>query len=220
VSDQVEKVKAETFPEPKLNNYSSELRLIKPEGELPEGLKLHLACGNRKKAGFVNVDRLEFEAVDQVVDLIKFPWPWEDDSVSEILCEHYFEHMTNQDRVRFINECYRVLAMGGKLTILCPIWSSARAYGDPTHVWPPVGEWTGCYWDRDWRIKEAPHVDEVCDPNDDTLFRCDFQVTWGYGLHNYLKNRSLEHQKYAIAHNKESAQDIQFTCIKRAKRAP
>jgi SAM-dependent methyltransferase len=191
--------------------------LVTPEPETP-GIKLHLGCGNRKKEGWVNVDRLEFEAVDKVMDLMDMPWPWEDSTVDEIVMEHTFEHFDNPSRVKLVNECYRVMKTGAKLTILCPIWSSARAYGDPTHIWPPVGEWTGCYWERDWRIKEAPHTDAVCDPNDPTLFNCDFKVTWGYGMHASLKNRSAAHQTYAMAWHKESAQDIQFTCIALAKR--
>jgi SAM-dependent methyltransferase len=180
-------------------------------------IKLHFGCGNRKKEGFVNIDRLEFEAVDVVMDFMKqMPWPYADGSVDEIALEHVFEHLEIQDRVRFVNEAWRVMKVGGKMSILCPIWSSARAYGDPTHVWPPVGEWTGCYWERDWRLKEAPHTDEVADPVNG--FTCDFKVTWGYGLHSSFKNRSLEHQKYALAWMKEAAQDINFTAIKLAKR--
>jgi hypothetical protein len=48
--------------------------------------KLDLACGTRKKDGFTGVDSVEFDGVDIVWDLTKFPWPWETDSVEETHC--------------------------------------------------------------------------------------------------------------------------------------
>lgn len=55
-------------------------------------MKLHLACGEDHRSGFINVDRVQIEGVDQVWDLEQFPWPWADNSVEEILCQHYIEH--------------------------------------------------------------------------------------------------------------------------------
>src|SRR3989304_3239050 len=68
------------------------------------------------------------------------PWPWANDSVSEVHCSHTLEHFERRERVHVMNELYRVLIPGGKATIIVPHWASNRSYGDMTHCWPPVSE--------------------------------------------------------------------------------
>jgi hypothetical protein len=175
-------------------------------------LRLHLGCGMRRKEGYVNVDRIEYPHVDVVTDL-RDKWPWEDNSVDEVLMEHTFEHFYPMERVHIINEMYRVMRVGAKAKILCPIWSSARAYGDPTHVWPPVSEWTAAYWNKVWRMKEAPHTDASVVDN---MYNCNFFATCGYGLDPEMNNRSKEYQEMAMKYWKEAARDIVFSLTKLA----
>ncbi len=58
----------------------------------PRELKLDLACGQNPKEGFEGVDLYAANAKHRV-DLFKFPFPWEDNSVSEIHCSHFIEHL-------------------------------------------------------------------------------------------------------------------------------
>jgi len=137
-------------------------------------IKLDLGCGpgKNKPEGFIGVDIMKFgPGVDQVVDLRK-KWPWKDESVHEVHCSHMVEHLTNPERIHFWNELYRVLvpprfangqAIQGKATIVTPNWSHASAYGDPTHQWPPMSEWSAYYLDANWRAANAPHVGLTCD---------------------------------------------------------
>jgi hypothetical protein len=164
-------------------------------------LKLDLGCGKNKREGFVGVDSRQFAGVDQVVDLRK-PWPWKDGSVSEAHSSHFVEHLTAPERIHFVNELYRVLAPGAKAQIIVPHWASARAYGDLTHQWPPVSEFWFYYLDKSWRAQNAPHND---------FYTCDFQVTWGYGMHPSLAVRNAEYQQYAIQNFKEAISDIAAT---------
>jgi SAM-dependent methyltransferase len=137
--------------------------------------KLDLGCGKNKQAGFVGVDERAFEGVDVAHDLRR-PWPWSDSSVDEVHCSHFLEHLTGAERIHFFNELYRVLKPGAQARIITPHWSHERAYGDPTHQWPPVCSWTYFYLDRNWREANAPHTDYNChfiyvlagchDPND------------------------------------------------------
>lgn len=176
-----------------------------------EQLKIDLGCGKNKKEGFTGVDSLAFEGVDVVADLTK-RWPFEDCSVSEAHSSHCVEHFNSIDRTHFVNELYRVLIPGGTCQIIIPHWASCRAYGDPTHQWPPVSEFWFYYLSKAWRSTNAPHTDvEHWPPG----FSCDFDATWGYAMNPYLATRSSEHQQFAFAWYKEAIQDTIATLVKK-----
>src|SRR5215471_18894016 len=158
---------------------------------IPTELKLDLGCGPNKKQGFTGVDSIAFPGVDQVVDLKK-EWPWKDGSVDEAHCSHVIEHFTAIERVHFLNELHRVLKMGGKCTMIGPHWASCRAYGDPTHQWPPMSEFAFFYWNKVWRSQNAPHTDKA---NWKHGFDCHFDVTWGYSLEPSVATRNQEYQQ-------------------------
>ena len=75
-------------------------------------IKLNLGCGHKKLDGWVNVDSVAACHPDQVVDLEKFPWPWEDSSASHILMSHVLEHLgeSRDCYLEVIKELYRVSA--------------------------------------------------------------------------------------------------------------
>ena len=54
--------------------------------------RLDLGCGQNVKEGYEGVDLYGSEA-SHLVDLFKFPWPFSDDSVDEIHCSHFLEHI-------------------------------------------------------------------------------------------------------------------------------
>jgi hypothetical protein len=123
--------------------------------------RLDLGCGTKKMAGFHGVDEIGFPGVDTIYDL-RNPWIWKDESISEVYSSHFIEHLTGIERVHFFNELYRVLKPGAQARIITPHWSHERAYGDPTHQWPPVCSWTYHYLNQEWRIKNAPHTGYCC----------------------------------------------------------
>lgn len=172
-----------------------------------EPLRLDLACGTRKHDGFLGVDIRQFRdgCVDLVADL-KASWPWADDSVDEAVCAHYIEHLTALERAFFVNELHRVLKPGGKAVLKVPYWRSARAYGDPTHQWPPVTEFWMYYLNAAWRKTEAPHLD---------CFTCDFDITAGYVLHPEIQARNHEFQMFAVRYYSEAALELHFNLTKR-----
>ena len=166
-------------------------------------MRLDLGCGKNKKEGFHGVDSLEFEGVDTVLDLTQTPWPWEDDSVEEVHCSHFIEHLTWPERVKFFNELYRVMKKDAKAAIILPHWNSSRYYGDPTHK-EPFSEFAFYYLSKNWRKDNAPHVG----------YECDFQATWGYSLNPALISRNQEYQQYAMSWFKEAVTDIHATLVK------
>ena len=114
-------------------------------------IRLDLGSGASPREGFQGVDVAPNLPGVLQFDLRQFPWPWPDGSVDEIWSSHFVEHLTGEERIRFMVECYRVLKPNGKLTIVAPHWQSYRAYMDPTHKFPPLTERSMLYFDADWR---------------------------------------------------------------------
>jgi hypothetical protein len=187
---------------------------IKTDSEVaiePEPLRLDLGAGINRRPGFTSVDIIPFEGLDIVADLTE-PWPWEDGSVEEIHMSHFLEHFTPPQRCHILNEAYRVLKDDRKATIICPNWSSSRAYGDPTHQWPPLGGFFFNYLRKEWRDTQAPHTDASNIPR---TYSCDFEWTYGYGLHPEVVSWNDERRTYAMTFLIEACPDIIATITKR-----
>lgn len=178
-----------------------------------DGLKIDFGCGPNKKEGFIGVDNIAFPNVDIVLDAAKGNWPWPDNSVEEAHASHFMEHLTADERIVFLNELYRVMKVDGKFTMITPHWNSCRAYGDPTHKWPPIGEFWFYYLNKTWRDANAPHTDAKNVANG---YNCNFEATWGYSLRSDLMVRNQEFQQFAIANYKEVCQDTIATLVKKA----
>jgi hypothetical protein len=177
----------------------------KPHLKIAEPLKLDLGCGKNKAPGFRGVDVSPFDGVDEVADLRK-KWPWRDNTVDEVHCSHFVEHLTSPERLHFWGELYRVLKVGATARIITPNWAHSRAYGDPTHQWPPVSEWTALYLNKGWRDANAPHVP----------LGCDFDFTTGGTWDNWLETRPMDTRVFAMQRYINSCSDIFFTLTKRA----
>jgi len=179
--------------------------------EVAKALKIDLGCGkNRKPADWVGVDSIQFEGVDQVVDLTG-PWPWADNSVDEANASHIIEHFTPEQRCHFVNELWRVLKPGAKASIICPNWASNRAYGDPTHQWPPVSDFWLLYLNKKWRIEQAPHTDSSVLP---WGFACNFHVQNGFNIDDETVMKSDEARVLRMSHYINTCMDLVATFTK------
>jgi SAM-dependent methyltransferase len=174
----------------------------KPNGKAAL-LKLDLGCGENKKEGFLGVDL--YAASDYKVDLTKVPFPFKDSSVEEIWCSHFFEHLDGPARVEFMDECYRILIPGGKMTIIVPYWSSPRAIQDPFHKWPPLSEQSFIYFNKAWR--EANKLTHY-------LGKCDFNFTYGYLADQETASKNQETQLFYIRHYLQAVNDLQVNLEK------
>jgi len=94
--------------------------------------KINIGCGQNVYEGYVNIDKIKLPGVDLVYDLEKMPLPFEDNSVSEIRCEHILEHITNL--MPLIEDLHRISVPHGKIEVLTPYYKYEAAYRDPTHV--------------------------------------------------------------------------------------
>ena len=117
------------------------------------------------------------------------------------------EEFTNsQDgMIKFINEVYRILKPGGKLTLIAPYYSSMRAFGDPTHV-RYIADFSFYYFNKEWRdINKLSHYG----------INCDFDLTYSYHITNEMTLKSDEVRKIAFNNDLNVIDDIIVELIKR-----
>lgn len=79
---------------------------------------LHLGCGPRLQAGWINVDI--FPGPGAYFADLRNPLELRSGSVCHIHCEHVIEHLEYDEAVRFLGECRRVLAEAGTLRLILP----------------------------------------------------------------------------------------------------
>ncbi|MCC5916041.1 MAG: methyltransferase domain-containing protein [Cryomorphaceae bacterium] len=109
-------------------------RKAKSFHHLPE-IKLHLACGEVYKEGWVNID-LFSKGADLKLDLRR-PLPFPNDSCDEIYSEHFLEHLWfPYDALDFLKELHRVIKPGGKVVT-----------GVPDSAWPMKSYFEGDHAD-------------------------------------------------------------------------
>jgi hypothetical protein len=153
-------------------------------------LKLSLGCGDNVPEGFKGVDIVKTKSADYVQDLMKFPWTqFADNSVDEIECSNFVEHIPHGDSrndpfFQFFDEIHRILkpaefdpgnpniATKGFARIVCPYYSSMRAWQDSTHQ-RAISEASFLYLNKQWRISNKL---------DHYPVSCDFDFNYGYIL--------------------------------------
>lgn len=193
----------------------------RPELGTPKQLvRLDLACGQRCREGFEGLDLYAPSA--RKVDLLKFPWDIESDSVDELHCSHFVEHIPAREvEVRdvfytresegilwdwlgqdmffaFFDEAWRVLRHEGKFRVIVPSLQSTRAFQDPTHRrFIPIA--TFLYLNADWR--KAQGLDHY-------RVRCNFGVNVFPSIPNDLALRAEEVQRDAFEHHWNSSIDL------------
>lgn len=188
----------------------------KVKEKLPEEekyVKVNLACGAGNEEGWIGIDIADLPGVDIVHDLYVFPWPFEDESVDEIKCEQFVEHIPLRETeegldlfLAFFNEIYRILKPGGKCLVVSPYYSSMRAIQDPTHR-RFISEATFLYVNQEWLNREGLGHYGVT---------ADFDYVYGYNISSpEVAGRSEEARHWALAHWMNSADDIVVNLTKR-----
>ena len=129
------------------------------------GIKLDIGCGNGKVSPeHIGVDINPKANPDKLMDVLRFPWPWDDNSVSEIYASHFIEHVPAVDvdgkdlLVRFCEEMYRVLEPGGLLLLRWPSPTAEPAFQDPTHR-RFISRNFLAYLNAAWRKEMVSHCD-------------------------------------------------------------
>ena len=101
-------------------------------------MKLNLGCGRTKREGYVNIDRREAVQPDLVWDLEVTPWPFEDDTIEEIVAHNVLQQLGQETEtfLAVMRELHRVLMPGGTIDITAPHHRSDQFWDDPANVRP------------------------------------------------------------------------------------
>lgn len=105
-------------------------------------MRLNLGCGYNRRPGYVNVDHDPKCEPDKVCDLESFPWPFESNSVTEVVMSHILEHLgqTTSSYLNIIKELYRICKAEAVIVIDVPHPRHDSYLCDPTHVRPIIPE--------------------------------------------------------------------------------
>ncbi len=95
------------------------------------GAILDIGCGAAKVPGAIGLDISPATAADIVHDLDQLPYPIEDSSFDQILLQDVIEHL--REPILVFEELHRIARPGARVQLRTPHFSSALAYGDPTH---------------------------------------------------------------------------------------
>lgn len=134
-------------------------------------MKLDIGCGRHKDPDWIGMDIQALPGVDLVHDLNMHPWPVESGSIDEAKAWHIVEHIppvcvtvrgTRRPFIEFMDECWRVMRVGGRVDIETPHALNPMFWADPTHCNPctevtfenfdPDYQRYQTYSPRPWRI--------------------------------------------------------------------
>jgi SAM-dependent methyltransferase len=173
-------------------------------------IKIDLACGQNKQPEHIGVDIAGDCDINH--DLFNsFPYPFGDNYADEIFCSHFIEHIpmeyiNGKDKLfAFIDECYRILKKGGKLTLIFPNALSIRAFQDPTHR-RFIPATTAYYFNKEWR--NANKLDHY-------NVECDFDFIIGESVNGNWQIRSNDAKQFAGQHYWNVVDDLHFILTKK-----
>lgn len=115
--------------------------------KIEQKIMLDVGCGYNKQHGYIGMDKRETPLVDVIHDAEQLPWfMFKNEGCSVVVMSHLIEHIKPWNQIEVINECWRVLDVGGLLLIATPYATSFGYFQDPTHC-TPWNEATPEYFD-------------------------------------------------------------------------
>jgi len=205
---------------------------------MDEKIKLNLACGDKKKEGFIGIDITETDSTDIIHDLNVYPWPFEDNSVDEIYCSHYIEHIPHdstgtllyklllevssfEELLSKVKELPEDFPSDGMIKFMNEVYRILKPKCKTTLVAP--------YYKSERAFGDPTHVRYIGDlsfPYYNKEWRdnnklshyginCDFDMKYSYYIDNELTLKSEELRNVAFREDWNAINDITVELIKR-----
>lgn len=96
-----------------------------------KGICLNVGCGNDIKEGYTNLDCIPLQGVNVIHNLESFPWPFLDNTFSEVYAHQTLEHLS--DKIKVMDEIWRISKKGARVYIHVPYFSSPGAFCHAEH---------------------------------------------------------------------------------------
>lgn len=125
------------------------------------------------------------------------------DSVDEIEATGVIEKVPNV--VSFIEECYRLLKLGAKMTVNSAHFSSSLAWASPLNV-RGVSEASLNFASKDWR-KQAAYSEAP--------IQCNFEIAANFAVENSCAQRSDDARMFWMQRFNNVVQAVILTLIKK-----
>lgn len=127
---------------------------------IKKAMKLHIGCGTLYKDGWINIDNNSDNNIARL-DInhdLSSGIPFKNEELDYIYHEHFIEHLSYEDGLKFMQECFRVLKFGGVMRIACPdLDVLIKHYQDNTWY---KQEWVSKY-NCEW-IESRCHMINIC----------------------------------------------------------
>jgi len=136
---------------------------------MKKGIRLDLGCGENKQPNWTGLDIRKVKGVDIVHDIQKIPYPLKANSCFQILMSHVWEHIEPKNRIKVMDELWRIMMPEGQLLISVPYYLSFGACQDPSH-YPCPNEATFTYFDSGYPLYN------IYKPKPWKLVRNDYQL--------------------------------------------
>jgi hypothetical protein len=201
-------------------------------------MKLDIGCGANKKEGFTGIDIAAIEGVDIVHDLNVYPWPIEDNSIDEVWCSHYIEHIVKDNPIKLLQDlivdCETFEEFKSKLINLSPeipsigvmkfmneVCRILKSGGQATFISP--------YYTSVRAMQDPTHVNFISEQFylyynkgwreanklDHYPITCDFNITqWAHSWNANWVSRSQEAKNFALQHYNNVVDDLWAILIK------
>lgn len=95
-------------------------------------MKINIGCGTTKTDGYYTCDHTDIYNADYVFDLEKDVFPFEDNSIEEVVAHHILEHL-GDGYFHCMKELYRVCKNGAIIDIVVPHFRNQNQWHNPTH---------------------------------------------------------------------------------------
>lgn len=200
--------------------------------------RLDLACGNNKREGFKGIDIVETKQTDYVFDLQQYPWPIKSESVEEINCSHYIEHIKHEnvalDLKNILDKCSTFEEFKEKINdkdFLQPKDGFIKFMNELYRILKPGGKVyiVAPYYTSMRAIGDPTHCRSIGDSTmwylskkwmeDNNLqhygMDCNFDVKLSYYVTNEITLRSEEVRQKAFMHDWNVVEDIIIELIKK-----
>lgn len=89
-------------------------------------VRVDLGCGNAKRDGYIGLDYVAGEQVDQVLDLTRDRYPFDDRSVDAVFSAHFLEHIEEPNHV--FSEIGRICKDGARIEFWTPYAFTNEAF--------------------------------------------------------------------------------------------